>query len=325
MKATTERLLVVLASASEAGPSLEPKWDPYAVNGYVYPASRSELDDGSFLAQLEELAARDYLDRVFVDRISLCPNCDGHALNVREICVECHSSNIAAVETLIHFRCAFVGPAGTFVEDAMGRRCPKCRRILQELGTDYGRPGESFSCRACNATFQVPDVGALCLSCGAKFAADEMKAVKSRDVYAYRLTGLGRAALREGRLLEREREALYEHCESVYRRHALIDAIEDECRRRRTLGTNFGLIALQSDGEGVISQTRQLLKETDKLGRFDDRLFVAVLPGASRWQTRATVQRLRRLWNGAVTVEGADLNEILRRLEDVAKHHERAR
>ena len=319
MNATTERLLAVLASVSEAGSSLEPKWDPYAATGYVYPVTPSALDDASLLPELEELARRNYLERTFVDRISLCPSCESHALSVREICIECHSSNIAAVETLVHFRCAFVGPASMFLEDAMGRRCPKCRRILQELGTDFASPGDSFSCRACNATFQVPDVGALCLSCGARFAADEMKAIKSREVYAYRLTGLGRSALREGRLLEDGREALYERDDSVYRRHALVDAIEDECRRRRTLGTNFGLIALQSNGDGMVPQMRQLLTEADKLGRFDDRLLVAILPGANRWRTRAVLQRLRRLSQSAVTVEGAEVNEILRRIEDVAE------
>lgn len=201
------RLLRSLRVVSAAGPMIEPAWDPAARDGVVYRGTGSPLDDLTLPADFEELARAGYLERVFLDRLSLCPNCESHALNVREVCLTCGSTNLKAVKTLLHFRCGYVGPVTAFAQEAQGRRCPKCRKLLQDLGTDHDSPGDYFHCQACNAEFQVPDVGARCLSCGSRFAGTDMQRVLQRDVFAYRLTALGSAALRDGRLLDDSRQA----------------------------------------------------------------------------------------------------------------------
>ncbi len=199
------RLLRGLGVVASAGPMLEPSWDPNVREGFGYRGGASPLEDYALLGDLEELARTGYLERVFVDRLSLCPNCESHALNVRETCLSCGSSNLRQIKTLLHFRCGFVGPIHAFKEEPQGRRCPKCRKLLVDVGTDHDSPGDFFACQACNAEFQVPEVGARCLACGARYAGTDMQRVRQRDVYAYRLSALGTAAVRDGRLLEENR------------------------------------------------------------------------------------------------------------------------
>jgi len=334
MSERTPRLLRALQVVSDAGPALEPSWNPHTREGVVYRGTGSALTDASILSDLEELADEDYLERVFVDRLSLCPNCESHALNVREVCMTCTSANLVQIKTLLHFRCGFVGPISAFAEDARGRRCPKCRKLLTDPGTDHDSPGDYFSCRACSAAFQVAEVGARCLSCGARFSGVEMQRVTSRDIFAYRLTALGKAALSEGRLLEGPLEAIQDSSGVLYRRNVLIAHIEDERRRRLGTGTAFGLIVLGAGqngtrhpiGDDLALSVRNALSGLDKLGRLDDHHLVALLPGASKGQTRTTLKRVLRAnrENGASpfradVVELSDAADIADNLEEAAR------
>jgi DNA-directed RNA polymerase subunit RPC12/RpoP len=196
----TARYLQALRVVRKAGGTLEPTWDPLSSDGVTYRGTGSALDDSGLGNDLEELANDAYLERVFVDRLSRCPHCSSHALNVREVCLTCGSANLTQMKTILHFRCGYVGPITSFKEEAKGRRCPKCGKIFDNLGTDHDSPGEYFICRACNADFQFPEVGARCVSCGSVFRGVDMANVRSSDVYAYRMTALGAAALEDGRI-----------------------------------------------------------------------------------------------------------------------------
>jgi ssDNA-binding Zn-finger/Zn-ribbon topoisomerase 1 len=192
------RLLRVLAAVPD-GSVLAPVWQPASRAGFVYLAGDNAADD-TVLEDLETLASQGYLERTFVERLSLCPHCTSHALNVHESCPQCGSSNLSSFKAFFHFRCGYVGPAESFKAEADGLRCPKCNRILADLGTDHDSPGEYFECRACSAKFQTPNVGARCLACGATFSGNEETG--HRDVFAYRLTARGKTALKENRLLD---------------------------------------------------------------------------------------------------------------------------
>jgi hypothetical protein len=211
MNELTPHLLRVLALVPEDS-RLEPVWECAARTGFVYRGVGSELRDASLVYDLEELADGGYLERIFSERISLCPSCESHALNVHDGCVSCASSNLEPFKALFHFRCGYVGPAISFKPERNGLRCPKCSRLLRDLGTDYDSPGEYFRCRACAAMFQTPGVGARCLSCGARFAGAGLEQVQHRDVFAYRLTAAGKAALGDDRVVEIGSIAASERC-----------------------------------------------------------------------------------------------------------------
>ncbi|MHB8355069.1 MAG: TackOD1 domain-containing metal-binding protein [Vulcanimicrobiaceae bacterium] len=204
MSDRSERLLRALAAVPEDS-VLAPVWQPASRAGFVYLAAAPEPVDAEMLEDLETLASQDYLERTFVERLSLCPRCASHALNVHETCPSCASSNLMPFKALFHFRCGFVGPVEAFAAEPAGLRCPKCNRILADLGTDHDSPGEYFQCRACASMFQVPTAGARCLSCGAVFSGGAMgEEMGYRDVFAYRITARGKAALREKRLASGE-------------------------------------------------------------------------------------------------------------------------
>lgn len=198
---TNQRLLRVLALVPSDS-HLDPKWEPRASEGVVYPAAAGDLDAQQVSEDLETLADRGYLERIFVERLMICPSCESHAVNVHEACVTCSSSNLESIKSYFHFRCGFIGPEKAFVKDAGGMRCPKCKKYLVDLGTQYDSPGDYFECKNCAAMFQQPQMGVRCLSCGARFNGLALQDIKHRDVYAYRLLLRGQNALASGTLEE---------------------------------------------------------------------------------------------------------------------------
>lgn len=316
------RLLAALAAVPADG-TLEPSWESSARAGVVYRATGSDLKNEHLADELEELADGDYLERVFVERLSLCGSCGSHAVNFHEACMSCSSSNLVQFTALLHFRCGYVGPTTAFREERDGLRCPKCRRILNDVGTDYDSPGDYFRCRACAAMFQVPEVGARCLSCGARFAGEALQSMQSRDVYAYRLTSLGRAALKEGRLLE-------ESTDGIARRNAMIDALEDARRNRIERGKKFGVLLIRTGVNGsavpegdVAAAIGQNVRRDYSLGRFDARHLVMLMPEANDSSVKAVGGQLTAL--GGVpqmkvrAVEIADGDSVADALEFAAR------
>jgi hypothetical protein len=159
--ATDERRLDLLRRIAAAGGTIRPNAEPEAQRGYEYLAlGDADEKDLSYLAQ------RDYLDERFFDRVSLCPKCTSHHLNVREICPGCRRAHLANEGLLHHFRCGYVGILSEFTTGKDGSRaCPKCNHKLHHLGTEYDRLGKTFVCRECGVISENPPVEAVCLAC----------------------------------------------------------------------------------------------------------------------------------------------------------------
>jgi DNA-directed RNA polymerase subunit RPC12/RpoP len=198
-------LLQVLALVPKDA-HLAPSWEPRARLGVMYGGLRAGLDEDRVAEDLEALADLGYLERIFVERLMTCPTCESHAVNVHEACVTCGSSNLKRIVTYFHYRCGFIGPESAFKKESGGLRCPKCKKFLVDLGTDHDSPGVMFECLNCAAKFQNPEIGVRCLSCGASFTGAEVEEVHHRDVFAYRLTTQGDAALAEGAVRGRPNE-----------------------------------------------------------------------------------------------------------------------
>jgi Zn finger protein HypA/HybF involved in hydrogenase expression len=179
---------------------LEPTWERRAASGAIYVSRNGSGDVEIPVADLERLAAGGYLERIFVERLMTCPTCRSHAVNVHEACVTCASANLTPIVTYFHFRCGYIGPEKTFSLEANGLRCPKCKKFLVDLGTDHDSPGVMFECLKCAATFQQPQMGVRCLSCGGTFIGTALAELTHLDVFAYRLSHRGDQALAAGRL-----------------------------------------------------------------------------------------------------------------------------
>ncbi len=298
-----ERLISILQAVQQSGGKLVPRWQPHTTSGYThFPGFDSELTE-QMTRDLDYLANFDYLDRIFHDRLSVCPACNSHLINVREACVDCGSANIAPVSLLHHFRCGYVAHIDAFQHDEQGgRRCPKCHGRLQDLGTDHDSPGENFVCHSCSASFQVPQVEGICLSCNNKVASEEML---YRNVYSYRLSSLGVAAITYKRLFERDEELLFEVPHTrVYRRHVFMTLLEDERYRAKRYGLPFAMVALNfdvpthDDFHQLVERLEKSLRSVDKIGRYDEDNLVILMPDTEQ---KAASHWLDRFLDGAKT------------------------
>jgi len=237
-----ERRLGLLKRIAADGGRLEPGWAPAEPQGFAYwPGLERDL---RLLceADLAYLADRDYLQRRHFDRLTRCPACRSASLNIREVCVSCGSTDLFSQPLLHHYRCGYVGAVGTFAGAGEARVCPKCDGTLRHLGTDHEVVGEQFGCRQCFASFEEPRVEAVCMSCGQRSAADQLA---QDDVFAYALTNLGHAAVRAGRLFDREEEQMTEPGLPVYRRQVALSLLRDEVRRQTRYRIPFSALLIR--------------------------------------------------------------------------------
>jgi hypothetical protein len=293
--ADERRRLAMLQRIAALGGKITPSANPKAEYGYEYlePLDGCEGD-------LRFLARRDYLEQRFFDRVSLCPKCSSHHLNVREVCPGCRRAHLAREGLLHHFRCGYVGILSEFAarEDG-GRVCPKCNRELHHLGTEYDRLGKAFICRQCGLITENPPVEAVCFACGARTPAEDLL---NTEVFSYVLTSLGSAALRRGSLLDADNDFLFVDGPKVYRRSVILELLDHEMERIRHFRTEFSVLLAEytrgamDGGEGspasCAARLRQCLREVDLVGQLTDTLFIVMLPHTKHRAAEALRQRI---------------------------------
>ena len=294
--APEERRLDLLRQIAGAGGTIAPDADPQAEHGYKYPA----LADG-VERDLPILARHNYLEERFFDRVSLCPKCASHHLNVREICPGCRRAHIVNEGLLHHFRCGYVGILAEFAPGEDGSRlCPKCNRRIRHIGTEYDRLGKAYVCRGCGLISENPPVEAVCLACGARTPAEDLV---SRDVFSYVLTSLGAAAIRRGSLLDSDDELVRIAGAPVYRRTVILEFLDHEMKRLRQFNSGFSVLLIgctreaMDDREGGsptewLTRLRQCLREVDLIGQLADAVYLVVLPQTKRREAEALRRRI---------------------------------
>jgi uncharacterized OB-fold protein len=295
-----ERRLGLLRRIAEAGGRVEPNPNPQARYGYDYLALGESAED-----DLAYLVGRDYLEQHFFERVTLCPKCTGHHLNVREICPGCRKSNLTTEVLLHHFRCGYVGRQSEFTStegDAGSRVCPKCNHALRHLGTEYDRMGRTQLCRECGLVSEAPPVEALCLACATRTPAENLVGI---DFFGYVLTSLGHAAIRRGALLESEDELLFVASAPLYRPRVMREFVNQEVRRLGHFKGGFSMLVIElalgpgEDGEDNdasqwlwLTRLRQCLRDVDLIGQMAEGIFVVLLPNTRLRGAEALQQRI---------------------------------
>ena len=296
--ATDERRLDLLRRIGEAGGKITPSANPKAKHGYEYvEACDGEERDLLFLAR------RDYLEQRFVDRVTLCPKCGSHHLNVREVCPGCHRAHLANEGLLHHFRCGYVGRQSEFAPAEGrhgGRLCPKCNRTFHHLGTEYDRLGKAFVCVECGLITENPPVEAVCLACGARNPAEDLV---STDVFGYVLTSLGLAAIRRGSLLDNDDELLFIAGAPFYRPTVILEFLNHEVQRLSQFKSGFSVLLVKPAREATdgadcaldfpwLSKLRQCLRDVDLTGQLADAVFIVILPQTDKRAAEVLCQRV---------------------------------
>ncbi len=283
--AADRRLLEVLRQIRAAGGTLSPLADPSGTRGYSYPVASDALEE-----DLASLVERGCLETRFFDRVSLCPRCDSHHLNVREVCPSCRSAYLTSEGLFHHFRCGYVGIPSEFTSlGDHGYRCPKCNGTMRHLGTQYDRLGRAFVCRGCGVISENPPVEAVCLSCRTRVAADKLV---SAAVFAYALTSRGAEALRAGAFSDDGEDATTMDGAPVYRRAFILQFLEQEFKRRERLNSKFAVLLARFLPRGAgpeaatpesewLERLRAGLRDVDLVGRLAGGVYVVILPQAT--------------------------------------------
>jgi hypothetical protein len=293
--AADERRLALLRQIALAGGKVAPAADPDGEHGYSYAALG---DDAA--RDLDILARRNYLEQRFFDRVSLCPQCDSHHLNVREICPGCRRSHLANDGLLHHFRCGYVGiPSEFSPADDGSYLCPKCNSKMRHMGSEFDRLGKAFACRGCGLISENPPVEAVCFACTARTPAEDLI---SALVFSYVLTSRGATALRRGSLLDGDEEVVAIADAPAYRRTVTLEFLDHELNRLKAFNSGFSLLLARCASEAIdssggdapaewLSRMRHCLREVDRIGQLADALYVAILP-QTKWRA-AEALRLR--------------------------------
>jgi len=158
---------------------INPVLDPSAKLGFRYPAIEDllELPSEQTIPILENLAKDGILEKRFFDKILHCPRCNSLNIRLSTHCFKCASANIGKGIVLEHFPCGYVGPEETC------RTCPKCKKELKLIGTDYRNLGVLYKCQNCSEIFSEPTEKWHCLNCLEYFPKGESL---EANTYSYR-------------------------------------------------------------------------------------------------------------------------------------------
>ena len=126
---------------------------------------------------LESLANIELLQRRHFMRTHACSKCGSARLQVYEACPECGSADIAEEILVHHYRCGCQEAESHFIQGNL-LICAKCRRELNHLGVDYGKPGKICVCRACGAGNSEPSTRFICMDC---YAATPVETAATTD------------------------------------------------------------------------------------------------------------------------------------------------
>ncbi|MBA7698258.1 hypothetical protein ES703_106934 [subsurface metagenome] len=153
-------------------------------DGYSYRIADDimETSGKTTCSILESLAEKDVLLQDDFERILLTPDGSIQLIPV-ERCPNCDSSHLFRGKMIEHFACGHVGFEEDFIS-GLKTVCPKCKKELKLIGTDYRYPGLRYTCKSCQGIFPLPTIKYRCLKTGEIFSLEELNHVW---LYSYRL------------------------------------------------------------------------------------------------------------------------------------------
>ena len=131
---------------------------------------------------LESLAKEGLLIKQDYEKILVSPAGSVQLLPV-ERCPTCDSSQLTRGQLIEHFGCGHIGLEEEFMR-GLNQVCPKCRRELKLIGTDYRKPGLRYICNSCHGIFPSPVIKCRCVKTGEMYRLEELRHI---SLYSYSL------------------------------------------------------------------------------------------------------------------------------------------
>ena len=217
---------------------------------------------GQSLEILDELVELGLLQPVLCNRIHTCSGCRHWPLNFREVCPACGGLDLEPERMLLHFRCAYVGGEREY-RRGFDLCCPKCNRVLQQLGQDFERRYEVVFCRQCEQRSDEARIEVECLRCGKLQSFDD---VECESVFRYRATALASRAVSEGRLTGLDLEQSFADAQTGFGSRTWFELqLERECVRGRLHGAPFAVGTVQLVDERGQARPLETDQERDSL------------------------------------------------------------
>jgi hypothetical protein len=160
--------------------------------GFLYPKADDIMDTSGITTSLilESLVTEGVLLRDDYEKILLSPDGSVQLIPV-ERCPNCNSAHLSKGKMIEHFLCGHVGLEEEFIS-GLKSVCPKCKKELKLIGTDYRVPGLRYTCHNCHGIFPLPTIKYRCLKTDEIYDLEELRHVW---LYSYRLNEARRKRL----------------------------------------------------------------------------------------------------------------------------------
>ena len=149
---------------------------------YFYSGADFGLEDISAL--LAELESYKILQKTTIDTVPSCPSCQESNFNVSYMCPYSQHTMLEHGTLIEHYACGNADFENNYRSGPNELVCPKCRRTLKVIGTDYRKIERAYRCSGCGKSFGTPKLMLQCRSCNRK--NDEEDLVMP-PVYAYKI------------------------------------------------------------------------------------------------------------------------------------------
>lgn len=171
---------------------LKPEIDLKIEDGFTYREADEIMGTSGrdTALMLESLAREGLLISEDYEKILVSPGGSVQMIPV-ERCPSCDSSQLSRGQLIEHFSCGYIGPEEEFMK-GMSQVCPKCKRELKLIGTDYRKPGARYVCNDCKGVFPSPVVKCRCLRTGESYLLEELRYI---SLSSYRLNDVYRKKL----------------------------------------------------------------------------------------------------------------------------------
>jgi hypothetical protein len=164
---------------------IEPVFVPSARSGYCYPGLENylKLNTEETNTLLDSLVKENILEKRLSSTFLSCPGCGSSLIQSVLGCPRCEKDTVSRGRILEHFYCGSVNLEDDYI--VQGKYvCPKCKKEVKYLGTDYRSVGVRYSCHSCGNIFDEAIPLRKCQNCSKLFMEQE---AAETAIYSFRL------------------------------------------------------------------------------------------------------------------------------------------